>query len=184
MLDEPRTPLQSWGELTCGQSAHAKAIVGDVRDVQAVSSGIAKQLIRNSMFKGSDVRMASGVLTRPDLWPRRSLYAKWWNWKVAFAFKQSGSHINVLELRAVLKSVVWKLRSSVSIGKRHVHATVSQVCLGVLVKGRSSSRQLNHLLHKVNCLVLAGSLQISYVFVQSSWNPADTPSRWRSLKVA
>ena len=175
MIAGPRTPKQCWGELTTEQTSLVNALTHGAKSETAVSAALAKQLVRNTMFKGGDVRLATGSLTRPDIWPRKSLKARWWKWKVAFSFPQSGA-------RAILKSIIWKLRSAGAVGRRHVHASDSQVCISVLVKGRSSSRQINVILHRINCLVLASSLQIAYAYVHTSLNPADAPSRWRRLR--
>ena len=47
----------------------------------------------------------------------------------------------------------------------------------MLVKGRSSSKRLNHILSRINALVLAAGLHPLYGFIQSEWNPSDAVSR-------
>eukprot|EP00971_Amphidinium_carterae_P218281 4332578-Amphidinium_carterae.1 len=72
----------------------------------------------------------------------------------------------------------WRLRDPSMVNHRFVHAVDSQVALGVLVKGRSSSIMLNRILRKINSTILAGNLLPSYVFIRTDLNPADAPSRW------
>ena len=136
------------------------------------------QMIRRSMHKGGDVRLATGTLLHPSAWPRRSIEPAWWHWKVVLSYPQKGRHINVQELHAVLQSYRWKMRSKNEIRTRAVHALDSQVAMSVIVKGRSSSRQLNYLLKKLNALILACSGQLALVYVRTDLNPADKPSRW------
>jgi hypothetical protein len=134
------------------------------------------------MYKGSDVRLATGILTRPGLWPRRTIAAARWKWKISFSYEASEPHINIGELKAVLASLRWRTRSSACIGTRCLHITDSQVALGILVKGRSSSIILRNVVHRLNALVLASSLNVAYAYVRTDLNPADKPSRWRKRK--
>ena len=57
--------------------------------------------------------------------------------------------------------------------------TDSQVCLAVLVKGRTSARLLQPLVSRIAALLLAVDMSVAYVYVASDANPADPPSRWR-----
>ena len=83
----------------------------------------------------------------------------------------------MLELRAVYLVLRWRTRSVTRIKSRFLHLTDSQVSLGVLVKGRSSSLQLNRVISRCNALILASDLLPLFAFVQSEWNPADAISR-------
>eukprot|EP00971_Amphidinium_carterae_P268453 5326007-Amphidinium_carterae.2 len=82
----------------------------------------------------------------PQVFPRQSLCASHFRWRVCLSFKLGGQHINALELRAAHAGIKFFLRSAEHLGSRCLLALDSQVCLGVLVKGRSSSRVLNHVL--------------------------------------
>ena len=86
------------------------------------------------------------------------------------------AHINVLEGEALVLFLRWLLRSRAHHSCRIVVLLDSAVLLGATAKGRSSS-QLNRLLRKVAALTLAGNLQLHLIFVPSSENPADRPSR-------
>jgi hypothetical protein len=55
----------------------------------------------------------------------------------------------------------------------------SGVTIGVLNKKRSSSRQLNRVIKKLDILELASAIHCCYGFVRSERNPADRPSRVR-----
>ena len=140
-----------------------------------------KVLHRNVMYRGSDVRVATQTLTSPGVFPRKSLDASGWKWKVVLAFPLSGQHINALELRAIVAILTWRLRESVSIGKRFAHCIDSQVCMAVCAKGRSSSRILCRILHSLNSLSLASSTHTLYAYIRTADNPADRPSRWQSF---
>ena len=140
---------------------------------------VLRQMLRSSIYKGCDVRVATASLLDPKSWPRRSLEPSRWTWRVVLAFPIKGSHINVLELRAVISAVEWRCRSVRNIRTRAVHATDSQVVMAVVAKGRSSSRILNFALKRLNALLLASSIRLALVYVRTDLNPADRPSRWR-----
>jgi hypothetical protein len=53
----------------------------------------------------------------------------------------------------------------------------SQTVLGALVKGRSSSLCLNHLVRRAASLLMATGIRASFLWVPSAYNPADGPSR-------
>eukprot|EP00973_Karenia_brevis_P030027 4139169-Karenia_brevis.AAC.1 len=48
------------------------------RDEDALSAQLVKVILANAMYKGSDVRLATGTMLRPDTWPRKSLMPWWW----------------------------------------------------------------------------------------------------------
>jgi hypothetical protein len=147
------------------------------------ADGLAEEVIRhihrNSSGKGSDVRLATGVLFNPGIWPRRAVAAGRWQWKVVVAFPMKGRHINVQELEAILSAIKWRTRSRAGPGRRSVHFVDSQVCMAVMAKGRSSSSQIRQVLVKINALILAANLAPALLYVKSAENPADGPSRWR-----
>ena len=84
-------------------------------------------------------------------------------------------HINIAELRAHLKE-----ESHLAISKpssKQVYGLDSQVALGCLVKGRSSSRSLNRELLRSLPLILGSDLYGFYMFFPSKLNRADGPTR-------
>ena len=142
-------------------------------ELKAVNS-----LIRASDYRGSDVRLDSGELLRPAVWPRRSIDPARWEWfpLVAHRFKDP-EHISILEVRAAHTALKWRARSTRRIFSRFFHLMDSQVALSVLIKGRSSSYRLNTALRRTNALTVAAWFFPSYGFFMSEWNPSDKPSR-------
>lgn len=86
-------------------------------------------------------------------------------------------HINVLELRALCTGVRWILSSPQSVGGRLLCLCDSQVVVGAVAKGRSSSQPLLRRLRFLSSLVLSSGLQLSIHWVRTESNPADEPSR-------
>ena len=88
----------------------------------------------------------------------------------------------MLELRAYLSALKWRLRKLAHHRVRCFHLLDSQVCIAVIVKGRSSSFALSRVLDKVNAVTLAGDIWPALAYVQTWDNPADAPSRWHRKK--
>lgn len=87
-------------------------------------------------------------------------------------------HINALELRAVSTAVRHVLTSPLSFDRRRLLLLCdSQVAVGALAKGRSSSHPLLCRLRPLSALLLASGLQLYLRWVASAMNPADGPSR-------
>ena len=82
-----------------------------------------------------------------------------------------------MEGRALLRYVRWILRSKKRFGHRLVVLLDSKVVIGAVTKGRSSSRPLNALLRQLAALCFAGGLVLHCVFIPTSHNPSDWPSR-------
>jgi hypothetical protein len=87
-------------------------------------------------------------------------------------------NIVILEGQACLLALRWFLSSPARFGSRLPFFLDSQALLGALVKGRSSSHRLNRVCRKIAAHVLAGNLRIAWIWVPSSKNPADGPSRF------
>jgi hypothetical protein len=106
--------------------------------------------------------MTSGGAEGPDVWPRKAIPSKLWRWRTicSWRFKHlhGPEHINVLELRAFLTSLRWRLRKKGGIAKRFFHLLDSQVNLGILAKGRTSSRKLSPVLRQISALLLAANM--------------------------
>ena len=175
------SPDECWGQLDAEERDFAEALLcpGDVLSTQ--DSALAEALavfVRCSRHSGSDIRAADSSLLSPVSWPRRSVDPDLFNWKVKLAVKYQSKHINVLELRAILLGLQWLLRKPANFGHRAVFVCDSQVCIAVLAKGRSSARTIAATVKKVIATILAGSLCVYFVYVESSRNPADRPSRF------
>jgi hypothetical protein len=134
--------------------------------------------LRGVDHRGSDVRLDTGQLMTPSSWPRRALKPKLWKWGLKVKWKWTwDAHINVLEARAVLAAMRWRLRRASSIGSRFLHLLDSQVSQAVLSKRRSSSGKLNCVCRRIGALELAAHVLPLYGFTRSDENPADAPSR-------
>jgi len=186
ILPSMPTVAQCWGEP--GEEALRRltqrlGTSGPEGEADAMATEVIRHIHRNSSGRGSDVRLATGVLFNPGVWPRRAVAASRWAWKVVVAFPMKGRHINVQELEAILSALKWRTRSRAGPGRRSVHFVDSQVCMAVLAKGRSSSAQLRQVLVKINALILAANLAPALLYVKSADNPADAPSRWRKWGV-
>ena len=140
-----------------------------------------KQLHRCSIFRGSDIRLGTGVVMDPRVWPRREVQAWRWEWKTTLSYALEGQHLNVLEMQAILTALRWRLKRQNSLRLRCVHLTDSFICIAVLAKGRTSARVLHKVVRKINALILASSTTFAYGHVRSARNPADRPSRWRRV---
>ena len=149
--------------------------------------GLALVLIKaislRTIFKGSDVRLTTGEFLTPSLFPRQPIPSIWWQWKTVLAWPWRGrdEHINALELRAFFSATKWRARRWANLKSRWLHLLDSSVCLGVIPKGRTSSRKLSPILEKIDAMSLAAAFYPLTAFVRSEDNPADAPSRWRWL---
>ena len=178
VLQRPPTVEECWG-IHKKSMARGEAIARRWGPLEVALPMLAVQLYhRSATHRGSDVRLATGTLHDPRCWPRQSVPVGRWKWRVVVAYKRQGAHINALELRAVLAAVKWRARTPGNLNARFLHLSDSQVCLGVLVKGRSSSGQLFAILQRLNHLVLAANFVPAYGYVVTHLNPADAPSRW------
>jgi hypothetical protein len=136
-------------------------------------------LHRRAIHKGSDVRMSTGSLINPGVYPRRAIDPSRWAWRVVCSYKRGGgAHINELELYAVLMALPWRCRSRRSVLSRYAHLLDSQVVQSVICKSRSSSRRLHRVLTRLNDLMFTSCSQGAFVYVRSAENPAEAPSRW------
>jgi hypothetical protein len=137
--------------------------------VNPLNVRLVHHFLRRAEFRGSDVRLDLGLVWRPDTIARTSINPKRWIWKVGQSYKWlRREHINLLELRAILRT----FRDC-----RFLHLSDSQICISVLTKGRSSSRKINRILRKIAALCLALNIYPLYAWIQSRLNPADAPSR-------
>ena len=144
------------------------------------TSSVARKLARVAEKQGAFVVMDGGAaetLGGDRLTKAHQLNMKLEHFSDIFSVRcKFPAHINVLEGEAFVLFLRWLLRTKSHHSARVVVLLDSAVLLGAAAKGRSSS-QLNRLLRKVAALTLAGSLQAHLIFVPSSENPADSPSR-------
>ena len=150
------------------------------------SQVLAQKLASLVSVKGEDILLTSSVNEQARYHRlRATVPSRLWKWKVVSGWKwtKKGDHINVLELRAILTALRWRIGHKHQVGVRFIHLTDSLVCLHALTRGRSSSRKLRRTLCRINAMLLASSSQALWAYVHTDQNPADRPSRWgRSVK--
>ena len=109
---------------------------------------------------------------------RATIPSRLWRWRTVCGWAWSTpEHINVLELRAALTCLRWKIEKKLCFKTKFVHLLDSMVVLNALARGRSSSRKMRRALLKANALLLASGCQVVWAYVHTSINPADKPSR-------
>ena len=152
------------------------------RAATLTTPSIAKTLYHYSVHKGEPVRLdwEKGALEPPSGLTRAPvelelMNAHTWNTthRCSFGHKQ---HINILELKMVRAELVDLVKQSSS-PCRAVLLVDSRVVAGAWGKGRSSSKQINRILRSMLGWSLIGRKSLHLVWVQSSKNPADHPSR-------
>ena len=135
-------------------------------------------LLRRTNHTGSDIRVSSGEVLNSKVFPRQSVQAKWWTWEPIFSqpWKRK-AHINVLEMEALLLSVKHQVERLKSHDCRIFHITDSYICMSIVSKGRSSSKQLLRVLRRLAATLLAHGLHLVIAHVESTENPTDYMSR-------
>ena len=135
-------------------------------------------LLSKTNHTGSDVRVTTGEVLNPKAVVRQSIEAKWWDWRNLFCFKwKQSEHINILELRIILQGLRYYITHLHVSHRRIFHVTDSYICMSVISKGRTGSKQLARVLKKVNALLLGFGIQFIVAHVESSENPTDDASR-------
>ena len=141
---------------------------------------LVKKLLGLVSMKGEDILIQShsDVPVRYHRL-RASVPAKLWRWRTISGWKWQGNpeHINVLELRAVLTTIKWRVEHLEQVDLRCVHLVDSLVVLHALTRGRSSSRKMRRTLMRVCSYLLASGLSPLWGYVDTKQNPADRPSR-------
>eukprot|EP00438_Fugacium_kawagutii_P019140 Skav224297 [mRNA] locus=scaffold2121:139884:141047:+ [translate_table: standard] len=110
---------------------------------------------------------------------RASVPARFWKWRTvaSWTWQSLEEHINVLEMRAALTALRWRIEKQEIVQSKFVHLLDSMVCLHALSRGRSSSRKLKRTLLRMNALILASDSHVVWAYVHTKDNPADRPSR-------
>ena len=115
---------------------------------------------------------------------RSGVPSKLWRWTTVAGWKWQGDveHINVLEARAVLTTIKWRVMQRKQLNLRCVHLVDSLVVLHALTRGRSSSRKMRRTMMRISSYLLASGLKPIWAYVNTKDNPADRPSRWGTKK--
>lgn len=181
----PSTIVQRLG-LAPGATLHPRALeplgrwlaYGGDATSSSSSQMLVKQLGRTVNHTGADVRVDTGLVMGRKSAAHCSVRAFWWQWKHLFKLRWvHPSHINVLEMRMILHSLLWKVRKVSCLNKRWLHLEDSMVCLLILTKGRTSSRMLQPLSRQIGAIQLATGSQLLHGHVGSAENPTDAASR-------
>jgi len=143
---------------------------------------MAKHLVAATAKVGGDFRCLPVREFKSDAWPRHSIIGDWWLWRVVISYawsKTVAAHesINVLEAKAILAALKWRMRKSEKLASRFIHLSDSQVCLGAVRKFRSPSKNLNRVTSRIAAICLASNCKAFFGYIPTDKNPADKPSR-------
>ena len=94
--------------------------------------------------------------------------------------RQRRRHINLNEISAALRAE--KRQGDLEPSSFYIHLQDSQVSLACLVKGRSSSTEINRLLQRSIPDHVSSNVRPYYGYVRSKLNPADDPTRAASIR--
>ena len=145
--------------------------------VEGVGAGGAGQTAWPN-HTGADVRVISGQILGHRPPNHASVRAFWWQWKHLFSVKWGAHyHINFLEMKMILFSLLWRCRDVRAVRKRWLHLEDSMVSLLILSKGRTSSHLLQPLTNKIGAVQLAMGSYLLHAHVGSDENPTDAASR-------
>eukprot|EP00435_Cladocopium_sp_Y103_P043342 s1615_g12.t1 len=130
VMTQPVAPKNAEWLKLCG---HPKA--GEIT-ADPLSVRLILQYLRRMEYRGSDIRLDLGVIFKGDTVRRTTIDPRRWLWKTGQSYRWGHKeHINLLELRAVLRSLEWRARKSNFHSCRFMHLSDSQIVLAVLTKG-------------------------------------------------
>ena len=142
---------------------------------------MVRNLVASSANVGGDIRCLPMREFKSDAWPRHAINGEWWSWKTVVSYQWNHSFndsINVLEARAILAAVKWRLRKEANLSSKFLHLSDSQVCLGAYRKFRSPAIGLQSVVSRVAALCLTASCKMILGYIPTDKNPADRPSRY------
>ena len=146
-------------------------------DVIAIED-LHRYLLTRVNHTGSDIRISTGEIMNARAFPRQSVQADWWAWQSLFKKRWTHSdHINSLELRSILMAIKYHIQHLKACNMRLFHLSDSYVCISIIGKGRTGSKQLGFILKQLNSLLLLFNLQLVMGHVESTENPTDGASR-------
>ena len=173
---------------------------GEAAVIATIEQNFGKEMLRHSLRKSIWTKLLApasawmrshDLLTEDDELPEGEhkyfsnplyeLCAEAPNYEVLFAKPKSGNrHINVGELRAALKAE--RLVGERTPSSRVLLGADSQVALGTLIKGRSTSSSLNAELCKSLPWMLAFDSYLECLYFQTKANRGDDPTRGNSIR--
>lgn len=176
--------------LTPGQSRYLQELLlrpplGQGTQTFSPSAQLVSKLCGLVSLKGEDLLLqpSSEVPVRHHRL-RMGIPSSLSKWKTVAGWQWVGNaeHINVLEARAVLTTVKWRICQRKQLSVRCVHLVDSLVVLHALTRGRSSLRKMRRTIMRISAYLLAAGLQPLWCYVETKDNPADRPSRWATKK--
>ena len=156
--------------------------------VANVPPALAQELWRHSDVRGEAVRLDSGEACssaaeeprQPSVFASSVATVVQWEVQSSYSFKQT-SHINLQEARALKKEIVAIASDPKAAGTIQICLNDSRVVIGAASKGRSSSFKLNGILRTMLPFLIFGDISLALLWVETSCNPADHPSRFVPL---
>ena len=140
---------------------------------------LVHEILRQGDRAGTDIRLDVGIPFRFKAFPRAGLRTNYFKWRIIHGYRwRYPSHINALELQAVVNGVSWRLRKLSNHRKRVLHLVDSQVVASIISKGRTSSFRLKKGIQRLNTLLLCSGVKLAVGYIHTTDNPADLPSRW------
>lgn len=138
----------------------------------------ALQRVHGTLDPAFEVPEGEEVLKSHPLWAELAKTLQF-KCKQVHSIKQQ-THINISELRAAVECEERRARRQP--GHRHAIGSDSQVSLGALVKGRSSSAALNGVLRRALPTVLGFNSYAGFQYIPTLLNPGDDPTRHKAVR--
>ena len=186
------SPLLIASDASSHTRAAAATTVGPEATKELQRFGLQKGLWNRLLSPSKVVLKSQGILLEEEELPGEGEHYEshplWQDISCSQQFEVFGSirrhgkkqHINVSEVQAALDAEEEHGRLHRS--SYYVHLVDSQVAAACLVKGRSSSWQLNRLLRKSIVSHLCHGCKPFYGYIRSRYNPGDDPTRGVALR--
>eukprot|EP00438_Fugacium_kawagutii_P034926 Skav206387 [mRNA] locus=scaffold834:538407:547754:- [translate_table: standard] len=137
-----------------------------------------RQMLARVSYRGTELRSYVSLGDDAEDQHEVPYPALRWEWRTILSFPwDRESHINELELCAVIAAAKNRCRTAKKFHQRWFLIVDSMVTRGALAKGRSPSRRLNRLLRKSAALALAQNSYVIPLWTISRWNFSDEASR-------
>ena len=146
----------------------------------SMRAALALDLASSAIHGGQDARVDASSAMPPDAWPRRAVPADRWTWQLVWRrswHRSPDAFITNLEAIAGVAAFSWRLREGHRCGVRAIHLVDNQATLGVLARGRSSSKLLNRQARRLGAICILGRIVPVFAYVSTTDNPADRGSR-------